>query len=302
MGWLTPPLCLLLLQFHFRKIVALRLLSARGEQCSLSLGITGILSWLLKKKESMGERREVEKQTCCCVHCPQTAFKNIHLLLWPVNWPWSQYPSSKTVWSNSIHNNDKHTHTLTQSPVWMYFFKKETLSFIGCLLDLRNHVQREIWLAAVAIIQHKKNAVLGLWIDLMCPGSVSALHSQWDTCEFRLCNSTTDSPAPVVLKWPRVSLKIPFTSACENVPVTMMVLLYHRTFCILFAQNKTWVINKGYTISELLLMSLSTSMIMYYAALNNQFRLWEALYLSYSIQCSINVITFVTSIKSGIGS
>ena len=184
------------------------------------------------------------------------------------------------------------THTLMQSPIWMYFFKKETLSFIlDCLLDLRNHVQREIWLSAVAIIQHKKNAVSDLWIDLMCPGSVSALRSQWGTCEFKLCNSTTDSPAPVVLKWPWVSLNIPLKSARENVPVTIMVLPYHRTFCILFAQNKTWVINKGYTISELLLMSLSISMIMYCAALNDQFRLWEALYLNHSIQCSINVIT-----------
>lgn len=124
----------------------------------------------------------------------------------------------------------------------------------------------------------------------MCPGSVSALRPQWGTCEFRLCNSPTDSPTPVVLKWPWVSLNIPLKSACENVPITMMVLLYHRTFCILFAQNKTWVINKRYTVSELPLVSLSISMIMYCAALNNQFRLWEALYLSHSIQCSINVI------------
>ena len=61
MGRLMPPLCLLLLQLHPHSLVTLRSLSAGQQQYNLSLGITELLFWLLKKKVEMGKWREVEK-------------------------------------------------------------------------------------------------------------------------------------------------------------------------------------------------------------------------------------------------
>lgn len=60
-GRLMPPLFLLLLQLHPHSLVTLRSLNAGEQQYNLSLGITELFFWPLKKKEEMGKWREVEK-------------------------------------------------------------------------------------------------------------------------------------------------------------------------------------------------------------------------------------------------